>query len=149
MAACPIGTETVLSCLARGGTKALDVCIDQTAGVVGYSYGPPDGAPELSLSQTIAQVDHRPWPGIGRSIWEATVFYNAGYAYEVYISVDRMARDQPVSGGVALYRGDRTIAQIECDAGTAEIGLWAVSDAKEALGLCWDQGAQSWNACTE
>ena len=149
MAACPIGTGTVLSCTARGGTKVLDVCLDSGAGVISYAYGAPGRAPELFLERAIAGIEHRPWPGIGRSIWESTVFYNQGYAYEVFISVDRMAENQPAIGGVLLQKGGKEVAQVDCDAGSADIGLWAVSDAKEALGLCWDQGAQIWNTCTQ
>jgi len=67
----------------------------------------------------------------------------------VFISVDRMAEDQPPIGGVVLRKDNHQVAQVDCDAGTAEIGLWAVSDAKEALGLCWDQGTQNWNKCTQ
>jgi len=149
MAACRAGTDTVLSCTARGGAKALDVCLDTGAGEISYAYGAPGRTPELYLSRSIAAIDHRPWPGIGRSIWESTVFYNNGYAYEVFTSIDRMAENQPPIGGVLLYKGRQQVARVDCDAGSAEIGLWAVSDAKDALGLCWDQGAQIWNNCTQ
>ena len=148
-AGCPAGSQVVLSCLARGATGALDVCIERANGIVSYSYGPMNGPAELSLSEPIKEVEHRPWPGIGRSIWETTVFRNAGYVYEVFSSVDRMDRDQPVTGGVLLYKGGKEIARVDCDAGTVEMGLWAVTDAKEALGLCWDQGGETWNACAE
>lgn len=146
---CRAGSTIVLSCMARGGTKALDVCIDTATSLVSYSYGAPDRAPELILSQPVSEIEHHPWPGIGRSIWETTVFHNAGYAYEVFTSVDRMTRDEPATGGVILQKNDETIARIDCDAGTVEFGLWALSDAKEAAGLCWNQSAESWNACTQ
>ena len=149
LAACPVGTQTVLTCTAKGGAKTLAVCIDPGRAEISYAYGNPGRQPELFMSRSIDEIDHRPWPGIGRSIWESTVFYNQGYAYEVFISVDRMAEDQPPIGGVVLRKDNHQVAQVDCDAGTAEIGLWAVSDAKEALGLCWDQDRQNWNKCTQ
>ena len=144
---CGPGNTLVLSCLARGGDKALDVCIGAGSRTISYSYGPPGGPAELSLSQPVAGVEHHPWPGIGRNIWETTVFHNAGYTYEVFISVDRMAEDDPVMGGVQLFRDGAEIARVECDAGTVNIGLWAVSEAKEALGYCWNQDLETWGIC--
>lgn len=147
--ACPAGTQTVLSCSAKGGAKALDVCLDPASATISYAYGAHNRDPELSLTRSVQRIEHQPWLGIGRSIWESTVFHNKGYAYEVFISVDRMAEDQLPIGGVILHKGDVQVARVDCDAGTAEIGLWAVSDAKEAVGLCWDQGAHIWNNCTQ
>jgi len=149
MAACPAGTQTVLSCSAKGGTKVLDICLDLPNATISYAYGAPNRQPELAMRRPIAAIDHTPWPGIGRSIWESTVFHNQGYAYEVFISVDRMADNSQPIGGVVLHKGSQQVAKVDCDAGTAEIGLWAVSDAKQALGQCWDQGRQNWNICTQ
>ena len=41
----------------------------------------------------------------------------------------------------------REIAALTCDSGTAELGLFALSDAKQAAGQCWDADAQNWGAC--
>lgn len=143
--ACPGGTETVLSCTAKGGQKALQVCIQ--GDYVTYSYGPRRGAPELQLAEAIRAVDHQPWPGVGRTIWEATTFRNGGYAYEAWIAVDRRPAGDPPAGGVTVMQGSKTIANVDCDVGTAEVGVWAVSDAKEARGICWDASSFRWARC--
>lgn len=144
-AACAPGEVTVLSCTAKSGARVLDVCIggDQ----ISYAYGRPGQPPELRLTEPVASVAHQPWNGVGRSIWEATTFFNPGHAYEVFISVDRMAEGQPTASGVSVQRGGAEVARVDCDPGTDRMTLWAVSDAKQALGLCWDMGLFAWGPC--
>jgi len=144
-AACFSTGETVLSCTARGGTKALDVCIEGPQIV--YRYGPNGGTPELTMSRTVAEVEHQPWNGVGRSIWESTTFRNGSYAYEVYISVDRMAEGNPSYSGVTVYRDSAQIAEVRCDPGSDSMEFWAVSDAKKAVGICWDPTEFRWGGC--
>lgn len=144
-AACLPDETTVLSCTARNGAKTIDMCM--AGGYVRYAFGPRGGAPELTLSVPVRDIEHHPWNGIGRSIWESTTFRNAGHAYEVYISVDRVAENNPTSGGVTVLNSGTPIAQVDCDPGTATITIWAISDAREALGLCWDTSDFRWTAC--
>lgn len=144
-AACPASGVTVLSCTTQEGRKALDVCIEGAD--VTYAYGPKGGTPELELAVPVAEIAHVPWNGIGRSIWETTTFDNRGHAYEVFISVDRMAEGQPTSGGVSVLKGGAEVARVTCDPGTDVIGLWAISDAKQATGQCWDNTGFAWGAC--
>lgn len=146
LAACGGEAVTVLSCSTGGGAKTLDVCIRD--GFVTYAFGPRGGTPQLDLSVPVAEIEHQPWNGIGRSIWETTTFRNAGHAYEVHISVDRLTEGQPTTGGVAVMKGGAELARVACDPGTAIIGLWAVSDAKQAVGQCWDQGRFAWRSCS-
>ena len=143
LAACAVPGGTVLSCTTGGGAKALDVCI--AGSDISYRYGPRGAAPELSLNAHVAQVEHQPWPGIGRTIWENTTFRNGSYAYEVYAAFDKI--DQTDSGGVTVYRGGSEIASVTCDPGSVTLGMWAVSDAKQAHGVCWDLNSHSWGRC--
>ncbi len=144
-AACLPTQNTVLSCTAKSGSRVLDVCIEGAQ--ISYAYGRRGAPAELRLAEPVATIAHQPWNGIGRSIWEATTFMNAGFAYEVFISVDRMAEGQPITAGVAVMQGARDVARVDCDPGSAEIGLWAVSDAKQALGICWDLSRFAWAPC--
>ncbi|MCP3971526.1 MAG: hypothetical protein GY717_14655 [Rhodobacteraceae bacterium] len=144
-AACPPGAQTVLSCPMKGGARQLDVCI--VGDNIRYSYGKPGRVPELTLTEPVATVAHQPWPGIGRNIWEHTTFTNSGHAYEVFQSFDKMVEQNAETGGVAVMRGDTEQARIECDPGRATLGLWAVSDAKQARGVCWQIEAQLWGSC--
>lgn len=116
-AGCTGGAETVLSCTARGGSKALEVCI--AGREIGYAYGPRGAAPELRLVRDVAEIENRPWPGIGRTLWEETTFRNDGYAYLVHISVDRLDENATPEGGVIVLRGGATLARVDCDPGAA------------------------------
>lgn len=145
-ATCEAGVP-ILHCLANDGAKEIALCLEGDR--VRYSFGTPGAAPDLTLSETVAEVKHQPWNGVGRSIWEATRLFNKGYVYEVFLSVDRLDEDHPISAGVTVLRDDETLATIACDPGAATISLFEMLDAKAAQGLCWDQGAVEWGACVE
>ena len=144
-AQCPGNQKTVLSCTMRDGARQVDVCIDGAN--ITYAYGAPGAAPELTLREPVATVAHEPWPGIGRTIWEATTFINRGYAYQVAISVDRMDESAPPQGSVTVMKAGETLAHLQCDTPGTVIGIWAVSDAKEAQGLCWQPNLFQWGNC--
>jgi len=146
LAGCPQGATTVLGCTLGGGAKTLSLCID--GDTVRYDFGKTGQPPELSLSEPVATVAHQPWPGVGRAIWEATTLTNAGYAYEVWMSVDRLSENALPEGGVNVMQGEKTVAELRCDPGTASVSLWAVDDAKQALGICWNFETFSWGGCS-
>ncbi len=139
---CHQRSATVLTCTIDQGAKQLEVCLDGEEVI--YRFGPPD-APALTLSAPISEVAHQPWPGIGRAIWESTTFQNGAFSYEVHGSFDKL--DQISDGGVTVRKNGREIASLSCDSGSTELGLFAISDAKEAAGQCWDPYAQRWGAC--
>lgn len=138
--------ETVLSCTAQGGKKSLDVCISD--GAVTYSYGATGKAPDLTLDAHVAEITHQPWPGVGGAIWEETTFFNKDYSYVVWLSVDRNNHDMPPMGGVTVQKSGKDIARVECDSAGIELGLFAISDAKGAMGLCWDGMNGRWGSCS-
>ncbi|MCP5075024.1 MAG: hypothetical protein GY947_17255, partial [Rhodobacteraceae bacterium] len=135
----------VLSCTVGNGKKSLDVCLEGP--MVTYRFGPLGKTPELEISTPVADIKHYPWMGVGRSIAEATTFENAGYVYEVHLSLDRLVEGHPTTGGVNVFKNDAPIASVECDPETAQLGLWAMDDAKAALGLCWAYESESWIKC--
>lgn len=145
-AACPEGSDTVLSCTA-GEINRLDVC--QSGEWVRYSYGPIAGDPELELSEGIDFIDFYPWNGIGNAIYETLVFYNDDHAYEVFYTQDRFDEDKPGTGGVAVYGGGELLAQVDCDIGSVAFTLFHIGDEKAARGLCWDADTFIWEACAE
>ena len=68
--------------------KAVEVCM--TDDLARYSFGPIGQAPELELSLRFGQgAEAVPWPGIGRSIWEAVRLTNNDVIYEVYGGFDK------------------------------------------------------------
>jgi len=144
-AQCLGNQDTVLSCTMRDGARQVDVCIDGAD--ITYAYGAPGAAPELVLREPVATVAHDPWPGVGRTIWEATTFINQGYAYEVAISVDRLDESAPVQGSVTVMKAGETLARLHCDEPGTVIGIWAVADAKAAQGVCWQPHLFQWGKC--
>ena len=143
LCACPKGSTTLLSCTMKGGSKTLDVCI--TGKTVTYAYGPARGKPELRLAEPVKTVRHEPWNGVSRTIWETVTFVNGPYSYEAALSFDKPSRSS--DGFLTVKKGDKEIVEIACDAGSAKIGLFALTDAKEKQGVCWDMENRLWHAC--
>ena len=150
-AACEGHEETFLSCTFKGA-KTVDVCID--GDFVSYAFGPP-GAPELALQTHILDVDYRPWPGVGSTIWEEVAFENGNVSYVVTGSLTRTYPENEneeiittSGGGIDVIEAGITLATLECDAGSADYG-WSstIYDAKTAAGLCWDADYFEWRDC--
>ncbi|MEM6303282.1 MAG: hypothetical protein AAF744_01085 [Pseudomonadota bacterium] len=135
--ACEPGLANVVSC--KIGSKALQVCAG--SGQASYAYG-PTGAPELAITQRLEEVEARAWNGVGRSIWEEIGFRNNEVTYTVWAAIDRLEEGNPMSGGVVVSRGETVLADLQCQAGTAQVSTFAVSEAFQAAGYCWDRAAE-------
>lgn len=125
LSACPEGKTLFLRCDMERGGKALQLCRSDQR--VSYSYGPKGGAPDLALSRPVGQgAEIMPWPGIGRTIWEAVRLRNHDVIYEVYAGFDKFDAvdpDKPDSrfGGVVVMQdGKGEIAHLKCRAGTVD-----------------------------
>ena len=138
LADCP--GQTFVSCPVDGG-RWLEVCIG--AEDFSYAFG-PRSAPELRLSVPMAAGTVTPWSGVGRAIWSAVGFPNAGHVYEVWASVDRLTENPVPEAGVNVLRGDDLLAQIECQPGTAPGAVFVLEDAMAAAGWCWNLDARRW-----
>ncbi len=150
-AACPADTETFLSCSMSGGSKVVDVCVGGAE--VTYAFGPPGGVPELSLAEPLETVDYRPWPGIGRTMFERVLFQNGTVTYDVAATIDRDFDDRTesvavtVSGGITVLQGETELATLICDPDSADAPFGVLSDAKARIGQCWDLDSRVWAAC--
>lgn len=139
-AACQ-GDET-FSC--QIGKKTLEVCYWK--GMLTYSFG-REGNPELFLNEPLETVAFTPWPGISSSIWETVAFQNNGYTYEIWTSVERDPESiEPRAGGVRVMQGHETVAELDCDSGTAS-SMDRLYDLKDGIGQCWDMETQTWGVC--
>jgi hypothetical protein len=123
--ACPEDQTLFLRCDMERGGKELQLCRGDVQ--VSYSYGPKGSAPELALSRRVGQgADIVPWPGIGRTVWEAVRLRNDDVIYEVYAGFDKFDAvdpDKPDSrfGGVVVMQdGKGEIAHLKCRAGTVD-----------------------------
>ena len=151
-AACGAKEQTFMSCNIAASTKTLSVCYDDANAY--YRFGVAGEVPELVLQSTIADLDYRPWNGLGRAIWEEVGFENQGYTYAVHAGFDRPWGDEVYEdvlernfGAVSVTRNGDIIAELECARATVDYSwddlLWK---AKENLGFTWDDRALEWVA---
>jgi len=139
IADCPAGGQ-VFSC--QVGAKALEIC--HVGDDLTYAFG-PRGAPELTITEPLKTVNFAPWPGVGSNIWEAVIFVNDDYAYEVWTSVAREPEaTKGLQGGVRVLNGEEMVAELTCDQGTASNALDVIWDLKESVGMCWEFASISW-----
>ena len=153
LAGCPSGTTTILSCTFQNGAKFVDACQDGTTAT--YAFGKAGRAPDLTLAEPVATLYYTPWPGVGRSFWATAAFENEGFTYLLWYDYDKMLADQqdqgadvpdPLTAGISVLRGDgEGLASLECDPGSIDTEMDALTEAKENLGLCWD--GQTWGPC--
>ena len=116
--------------------------------VLTYRFGRA-GDPELELPQTILEVGYEPWPGVGRTYYESARFQNEGYTYEVWLAADRLELDAPREGGVRVMQGESVVAEVPCIPDSWEGDLYAIYEAREANGQCWDYGTHDWTRCSQ
>ncbi len=146
---CPVGQEPFTSCQIEGRITEVLVCFDDQ--VVTYSYGPIDGAPDLTLSDIVAQVDFEPWSGLGAAISEAVTFYNGDFSYEVVGGFDRPFSEEEMAlgprrfGWIDVAQNGQSLSRLECIPDTVGYG-WGggIYDAKVAAGLVWDDYSKTW-----
>lgn len=125
LAECVQDQTLFLRCDMEHGGKTLELCWNDEQAT--YRFGPKGGTPELALGLPMgAGATHTPWPGIGRTIWEAMRLRNTDVVYEVYGGFDRMdaatpdAPDSRFGGVIVLQDGKGEIAHLKCRAGAVE-----------------------------
>lgn len=148
-AACPQGQEVFTSCRIEGRNTEVFVCHDDEFAT--YSYGTIGQPPDLFLSETIENVDFRPWSGLGKAILESVVFYNLGYSYEVVggfdrpFSEDEMERENRHFGWIEIAQYGNRLGRLECVPETVTYGFGGgLYDAKLATRQDWDDQSGSW-----
>ena len=145
-AQCPSEDATFLACMVETSGKSLSVCLED--GAVVYRFGPV-GAPELILSQSVAQVDYRPWNGVGKAIYEEVRFPRSDVSYVVFGGIDRIDGEEEIIaapfGGVEVIRGETVLGKFSCTPETTRFS-WGegLSNAKRAAGFTWKGVQQKW-----
>ncbi|MDX5401998.1 MAG: hypothetical protein LPK02_06560, partial [Rhodobacterales bacterium] len=148
-AACLQGQEVFASCQIKGRNTEVFVCHDDQ--IATYSYGPIGQAPDLLLSETILNVDFRPWSGLGKAIAESVVFYNQGYSYEVVGGFDRPFSDEEIQredwhfGWIEIAHYGKTLGRLDCLPETVSYAYGGgLYDAKLAARQEWDEQSGAW-----
>jgi hypothetical protein len=142
--------DPLFHCTVKDSAKSVDVCLQDH--VAYYRFGPVAGSAEMLLARPVSEVHMIPWNGIGRTIYEEAGFTNRAFDYTVYYAIERSPDDgevtADVSGGVTVIKGDQTVAQLACDAGSVSVNdIYPLYLAKEAAGQCWDREAFQWRPC--
>jgi hypothetical protein len=127
---CAANEETVIDCAI--GDKRLSLCVASDATLI-YSFE-NNKTIELRLVDGPRAYQFRPWPGIGRTIWENVTFTRGPFAYQVYSSFDKMSHE--TQSGVSVLRGDTEIASLSCDEDAGAFPFDPVSDALTRAGYC-------------
>ena len=146
LAGCPAGTETLINCTFKNGTKSVTTCMN--GDMATYSYGPTGGTPELQMTRHIRDIDMQPWHGFGRWIFEAFTFQNGDYNYTLRYAIDKLSEDQAIEGDLWVGKGEKQLAELICDAGSVDTSGYALPlyDAKIANGQSWDREEMIWTA---
>lgn len=154
-AACRTGEQVFMSCQIEQSTKTVSVCYDEMRAY--YRFGVAGQVPELSLAKPIADLDYRPWNGLGKDIWEEIRFRVGPYEYAVHGGYERpwgdeLPEDNPYRnfGAVSVAYQGEVFMDLECDRATIDF-TWAddILRAKERLGFVWDDRAREWSAKTD
>lgn len=129
-AACTADERIFMACSFDNG-KAVEVCMSDD--IARYTFGRPGQTPELALSLRFGQgAEAVPWPGVGRTIWEAVRLTNNDVIYEVYGGFDKQEAVEwdpdkdpnPTFGGIYIEDLDGTaLAHLRCSAGTVDYGF--------------------------
>lgn len=148
-AACPVGQEAFTSCQIEGRSTEVFVCHDDR--VATYGYGPIGQPAELSLLDTVENVDFEPWSGLGKAIYERITLYNGDYSYEVGGGFDRpfseeeMLLDIRRFGWIDVAQNGEVVSRLECIPETVTYGFGGgIYDAKVNAGLAWDEDSETW-----
>ncbi len=144
--------ETFISCNVAKN-KHLQICIEPENGDAApkFTYQFTEkGKDGLSLSEAFSAKTVSPWKGVGRAITSTVTFNNEGYKYQVWQSFDRLDEEAELEAGVHIFKGDEDIASFTCqrDGQTKIAPLFALEDAMEQAGWCYDSGKFEWQYCS-
>ena len=105
---------TAFACMIEKNNKIVSVCLNNND-VMRYRYGAAYSEPELELYASARDnFDGFYNHGVGRYLWHAATFPNAGYKYVVNFSVDRLDENHPIEGSIHVLNGDKLLATLKC-----------------------------------
>lgn len=113
--------QDVFSCIIKKNGK--QVTLSHDADQVSYAYGLPGKAPELALTMPVAKTQLDVWEGFGRVRAYSIGLAKGGYLYVVNTWADSL--DGSSGLGVRVEKGDKVLAELECDPATARGDLQA------------------------
>lgn len=110
-AACEKGSSAVFSCRTAKG-KVIQVC--DAGKTIDYSFGMPDGKPEIVVRAPRSQASTYQWKGVGRYISYAVRVPNGTTTYNVFWGADRLTEKHAIEAGVHVEVDTKLVATVKC-----------------------------------
>jgi hypothetical protein len=104
-------SKTLFSCITTKG-KQIEVCDAEKT--IDYSFGKPQGKPEVVVKAPREQASTFQWDGMGRSISYAVDIPNKDTTYNVFWGADRLSENQAVEAGVNVFVNKKLVATVLC-----------------------------------
>ena len=139
-------SSELMFCALQDSSKMVSVRLDGPD--VTYAFGDLNEMSDLILTESAADIDYQPWPGVGNTIWESITFYNGDYSYTVVMGVER--KNNPDSyGGIIVRKAGEEIANLDCIPSSVSFDqVSPLSQIKAEAGWCPDFGAKGgWTRC--
>lgn len=143
--------EVFISCNVSK-TKHLQVCIEpaDSGAEAGFTYQFTEkDKPGLSLRAAFSAKPVSPWKGVGRAITSTVTFHQEDYQYQVWQSFDRLDEEAELQAGVHVSKAGEDVVSLTCqpEKQTKIAPLFALEDAMEAAGWCYNTGRFEWKQC--
>ncbi len=108
----PIANRALLfSCRTENGKEIL---LYQTDDTIDYSFGNPDGKPELELKVERDQASTFQWKGIGHWMSYAVEVPNGDVVYSVFWGADRISEKHEIEAGVRVRSNGKILTTVFC-----------------------------------
>lgn len=110
-AKCAAGSEALFSCTTARG-KQIEVC--DAGKTINYSFGSPQGKPDIALSVPRRQASTSQWAGVGRYLSYSVDIPNGATTYSVFHSMDRITEAHAMEAGVNVRTQGVQVATVKC-----------------------------------
>jgi len=105
------GNKTLFSCLTSKG-KQIEVC--DAGKTIHYSFGKPQGKPEITVKVARDKASTFQWAGMGSSISYAVDIPNGKTTYNIFWSADRTSDEHAIEAGVNVLINNELVTTVNC-----------------------------------
>jgi len=114
--ACGSADDHLFYCTFDEGARKVGLC--HYDGNITYEFGPANGAPELSMTRPVRDVQYTPFSWASQTIFESVALLNGDTRYEVFSSTARGPYDGKTEGGIVVTLPNKPPVTLTCDAGS-------------------------------
>jgi len=105
------GSKTLFSCPTTKG-KQIEVCDAEKT--IDYSFGKPNGKPDILVKAPRDQASTYQWAGVGRTMSYAVDIPNGTATYSVFWGVDRLTEEHAIEAGVNVLINNELVTTVNC-----------------------------------